>query len=199
MLRFVVLSLTLMVFINSSNFPKTAATPPGTYQNHTTYVKTACNSTTYPTMCYNCLSSYSSTIKSDPIKLCTTSLNLNVKSAKNATLVVSNLLQKAKAAKSHEVSILKDCVDEMKDTIDELKQAVAEMKYVRGGGKTTEEHLKNVKTWVSSALTDEGTCTDGFEEGRVNVETKKKVKKAISELSKTTSNTLALLTHYLSY
>lgn len=199
MSRFVILSLTLIVFFYSSSFSKTAATPPASYQNYKTYVKTACNSTTYPTMCYNSLSSYSSTIKSDPLKLCTTSLNLNVKFAKNATSVVSSLLQKAKAAKSHEVSILKDCVDEMKDTVDELKQAMAEMKYVRGGGKTTEEHLKNVRTWVSSALTDESTCTDGFEEGKVNVETKKKVKKAISELSKTTSNTLALLTHYLSY
>ncbi|EOA18309.1 hypothetical protein CARUB_v10006822mg [Capsella rubella] len=200
MSRFVILSVTLIVFIiYLSSFSRTEATPPARYQNYKTYVKTACNSTIYPTMCYSSLSSYSSTIKSDPLKLCTTSLNLNLKSAKNASSVISNLLLKAKAAKSREVPILKDCLDEMKDTVDELKQAVAEMKYVRGGGKTTEEHLKNVRTWVSSALTDESTCTDGFEEGKVNVETKKKVKKAVSELSKTTSNTLALLTHYLSY
>ncbi|XP_010433668.1 PREDICTED: 21 kDa protein-like [Camelina sativa] len=200
MSRFVILSVILIVFIYSSlSFSKTEATPPARYQNYNTFVKTACNSTTYPTKCYSSLSSYSSTIKSDPLKLCTTSLSLNVKSAKNATSVISNLLLKAKSAKSHEVPILKDCLDEMKDTVDELKQALTEMKYVRGGGKTTEEHLKNVRTWVSSALTDESTCTDGFEEEEVNVEMKKKVKKAVSELSKTTSNTLALLTHYLSY
>ncbi|CAH2077998.1 unnamed protein product [Thlaspi arvense] len=199
MSRFVIISLALMVFINSSSIPKTAATPPASYQNYKTFVKTACNSTTYPTMCFKLLSPYCSTIKSDPIKLCTTYLSLNVKAATKATSVVSNLLKKAKAASSPEVPTLKDCVDEMKDTVDELKQAMAEMKNLKGGGISKEEHLKNVNTWVSSALTDEGTCTDGFEEGKVNVETKKKVKKAVTDLSRITSNTLALITNYLRY
>ncbi|CAF2149782.1 hypothetical protein BRARA_A01528 [Brassica rapa] len=199
MLRLVILSLTLIVLINSSNIPGTTATPPAKYQNYKTYVKTACNSATYPTMCYNSLSSYSSTIKSDPIKLCITSLNINLKSAKKASSVVSSLLKKAKAASSPEVPILKDCLEEMKDTVDELKQATAEMKNLNGGGISKEEHLRNVKTWVSSALTDESTCTDELEEGEVNADTKKKVKKAVSELSWTTSNTLALMTNYLGY
>ncbi|CAN7119277.1 unnamed protein product [Brassica rapa subsp. narinosa] len=172
MLRFVILSLTLVALINSSNIPKTAATRPSRYQNYKTFVKTACNSTTYPTMCYNSLSSYSSTIKADPIKLCTTP----------------------------EVPVLKDCVEEMKDTVDELKQALmAELKNLNGGGISKEEHLKNVKTWVSAALTDDTTCTGEFEEEEVNEETKKKVEKAVSELSKTTSNTLALITNYLRF
>ncbi|CAN6987391.1 unnamed protein product [Brassica rapa subsp. trilocularis] len=150
-------------------------------------------------MCYNSLSSYSSTIKSDPIKLCITSLNINLKSAKKASSVVSSLLKKAKSTSSPEVPILKDCLEEMKDTVDELKQATAEMKNLNGGGISKEEHLRNVKTWVSSALTDESTCTDELEEGEANADTKKKVKKAISELSWTTSNTLALMTNYLGY
>ncbi|WZY85608.1 hypothetical protein YC2023_031992 [Brassica napus] len=132
-------------------------------------------------MCYNSLSSYSSTIKADPIKLCTTSLN-------------------AKSTSSPEVPVLKDCVEEMKDTVDELKQALmAELKNLNGGGISKEEHLKNVKTWVSAALTDDTTCTGEFEEEEVNEETKKKVEKAVSELSKTTSNTLALITNYLRF
>ncbi|CAH8384643.1 unnamed protein product [Eruca vesicaria subsp. sativa] len=199
MLRLVILSLTLIALINSSNLPRTTATPPARYQNYKTYVKTACNSTTYPTSCYNSLSTYSSTIKSDPIKLCITSLNINLKSAKNASSIVSSLLKKAKAASRPEVPILKDCLEEMKDTVDELKQAVVEMKNLNGGGMSKEEHLRNVKTWVSAALTDETTCTDELEEGEANADTKKKVKKAVSELSRTTSNTLALMTNYLGY
>ncbi|CAN8230590.1 unnamed protein product [Cochlearia groenlandica] len=202
MSRFMILSL--IILINTSSiFLKTTATPSPKYQNYKAYIKTACSSTTYPTICYTTLSSYSSTIKSNPIKLCTTSLNLNVKSANKATLTVSNLLKKAKAASSPEATILKDCLEEMKDTVDELKQAVAEMKNLKGGGgESMEEHLKNVRTWVSSALTDEGTCTDGFDDEEMNVnnlETKKKVKKAVFELSRVTSNTLALITNYQSY
>ncbi|CAA7060221.1 unnamed protein product [Microthlaspi erraticum] len=195
-----ILSLALIVLISSSTIPKTAATPPARYQNYKTFVRTACNSTKYPTLCYNSLSSYSSTIKSDPIKLCITSLTINVQSANNATSVLSDLFKKAKSTSRRGVMmILEDCVEEMKDTVDELKQAIAELKKLKGGGNSKQECIKNVRTWVSSALTDEGTCTDGFEERKGNVETKKTVKKTVSELSKITCNSLALITNYLRY
>ncbi|EOA14868.1 hypothetical protein CARUB_v10028194mg [Capsella rubella] len=193
---------TIFILIASTNIDKTsAASPPSYSQNHKTFVKTACNSTTSPDKCYKSLSSYSTTIKSDPIKLCTTALNLNVKSAKEATSVVSKLLKKSQRSTAGrknkmlpETLILKDCLEEMKDTIIELKQAITEMKTLKDGASVA-EHITNVRTWVSSALTDEGTCTDGFEEVKVNKETTKKVKKVVEELAMTTSNTLALITN----
>lgn len=200
-------SLTIVfVFVAATNIEKTAASPPSYSQNHKAFVKTACNSTTSPDKCYKSLSSYSSTIKSDPIKLCTTALNLNVKSAKEATSVVSKLLKKSQKSTAGrkdkmlpETLILKDCLEEMKDTIIELKQAITEMKNLEmknlQDGGSVAEHITNVRTWVSSALTDEGTCTDGFEEVTVNKETKKKVSKVVEELATTTSNTLALITN----
>ncbi|CAH2070369.1 unnamed protein product [Thlaspi arvense] len=195
-------SLTLVfVFLATTSIHKTSATPPPYTQNHKTFVKTACNSTTYPDKCYKSLSSYSSAIKSDPIKLCATALSLTVKSAKDAASTVSKLLKKSQKSAAGrrnkmlpETLILKDCLEEMKDTIVELKQAITEMKTLRDGDSVA-EHMANVRTWVSSALTDEGTCTDGFEEVKVNKETKKKVTKVVEELARTTSNTLALITN----
>lgn len=195
-------SLTLFfVFLASTNIQKITAGSSSYSQDHKTFVKKACNSTTSPEKCYKSLSSYSSTIKSDPIKLCTTALNLNIKSAKGATSVVSELLKKSqkspvgrKNKMLPETLILKDCFEEMKDTIIELKQAIAEMKILKDGDSVA-EHITNVRTWVSSALTDEGTCTDGFEEVKVNKETKKKVMKVVKELAAMTSNTLALITN----
>ncbi|KAF8114070.1 hypothetical protein N665_0043s0133 [Sinapis alba] len=195
MLRFVILSLALIALINSSNIPKTTATPPAKYQNDKKFVQTACNSTTYPTMCYNALSSYSSTIKSDPIKLCLTSLRVNLKSAKSASSIVSSLLKKV--ASSPEVpNILKDCLKEMKDTADELKQVIAEI--INTGKISKAEIKRKLETWASSTLTEMTTCMDKFKEAKVNAEIKK-VKKAVSELSMTTNNTLALMTSYLRY
>lgn len=198
-------SLTLVfVFLASANTEITADTSPSYSKNHKIFVKTACNSTTYPDKCYKSLSSYSSTIKSDPIKLCTTALKLNVNSAKEAASVISKLLkksQKSAAGRKNkmlpEKLILRDCLEEMRDTIVELKQAITEMKTLRDGDSVP-EHMTNVRTWVSAALTDEGTCTDGFEEIKVNKETKKKVTKVVEELATTTSNTLALIKN-LSY
>ncbi|XP_006401967.2 pectinesterase inhibitor 4 [Eutrema salsugineum] len=201
MSQFLYSLMLIFVFLTSTNIKKTAAAPPSYSQNHKMFVKTACKSTTYPEKCYKSLSSYSSAIKSDPIKLCTTALNINVKSAKKATSVVSKLLkksQKSAAGRKNkmlpETLILKDCLEEMKDTIVELKQAITEMKTLRDGDSVA-EHISNVRTWVSAALTDEGTCTDGFEEVKVNKETKKKVTKVVEELARATSNTLALITN----
>ncbi|CAH8351065.1 unnamed protein product [Eruca vesicaria subsp. sativa] len=194
----------VFVFLASTNIQITEGTSPSYSTNHKIFVKTACNSTTYPDKCYKSLSSYSSTIKSDPIKLCSTALKLNVNSAKEAASVISKLLkksQKSAAGRKNKVLpeklILRDCLEEMKDTVVELKQAITEMKTLRDGDSVS-GHIANVRTWVSAALTDEGTCTDGFEEIKVNRETKKKVTQVVEELATTTSNTLALITN-LSY
>lgn len=195
MLRLLKLSLALIALINSSNIPITTATPPGINQNDKTFVQTACNSTPYPTMCYYSLSSYSSTIKSDPIKLCLTALSVNLKSAKSASSIVSSLLKKV--ASSPEVpTILKDCLKEMKDTADELKQVFAEI--INAGRISKGEIERKLETWASSAATDLIPCIKKFEEARENVEIKM-VEKAVSELSMTTSNTLALMTRYLRF
>ncbi|KAL0688389.1 hypothetical protein Bca4012_088066 [Brassica carinata] len=144
-------------------------------------------------MCYYSLSSYSSTIKSDPIKLCLTALSVNLKSAKSASSIVSSLLKKV--ASSPEVpTILKDCLKEMKDTADELKQVFAEI--INAGRISKGEIERKLETWESSAATDLIPCIKKFEEARENVEIKM-VEKAVSELSMTTSNTLALMTRYL--
>ncbi|KAL0727055.1 hypothetical protein Bca4012_023148 [Brassica carinata] len=197
MSRFVILSLALIALINSSNIPRTTATPPGINQNDKTFVQTACNSTKYPTMCYSALSSYSSIIKSDPIKLCLTSLSVNFESAKRASSIVSSLLKKV--ASSPEVpNILKDCLNETKDTADELKQVIAE---IMNNARISKGEIKRkLETWASSALTEMTTCMDKLNKVnvKVNAETKK-VKKAVSELSMTTSNTLALITRYLRF
>ncbi|XP_010532251.1 PREDICTED: 21 kDa protein [Tarenaya hassleriana] len=198
--HFLILSLAINVFTSST--PKTTATAPVSYTNYRAFVKTACNATTYPMMCYNSLSSYATAIKANPIKLCTTALSLNVKVAKEASSVVSKLLKKTQkpyggggSIQRPETLILRDCLDEIKDTIDELKQATVEMKNISRSSGDKGERVTNARTFLSSALTDETTCTDGFDEmTKVNADTKKKVKKVILNLSRTTSNALALVT-----
>lgn len=191
MLRFVILSLALIALINSSNIPRTTATPPGIAPNDKTFVQTACDSTPYPTMCYKTLSPYSSTIKSDPIKLCLTSLSANLKSAKTVSSIASSLLKKV--ASTHDVpNKFKDCLKQMKDTAEGLKHVIAG---IMNSKNTKAEMKRMLDTWASSAGT---TCMDKFKEVKLNAEIKK-LKQAVSELSMTTTNTLALITRYLRF
>ncbi|KAJ4829360.1 hypothetical protein Tsubulata_024241 [Turnera subulata] len=58
-----------------------------------------------------------------------------------------------------------------------------------------EDGMSNVQTWMSAALTDEETCTDGFEDvedGSVKAE----VCNRAAVVKKFTSNALALVNTY---
>lgn len=178
----------LLVIILLTLLPISTASSSQTY---TTYIKTSCNSTLYQQLCYNSLSPYASKIKGDPKKLCKTALSIALQAASNASTTVSNL-QKQKTLTSYEAQVVKDCIVNVKDSIDEINQSLQAMDHLNGSDK--EFQLSNIKTWVSAALTDENTCTDGFEKGqKVSAAVKNKIRNSILVVARLTSNALALI------
>ncbi|EAZ15502.1 hypothetical protein OsJ_30911 [Oryza sativa Japonica Group] len=66
---------------------------------------------------------------------------------------------------------LKDCKSTISDAGDLARQSSAELGQLDAGAaaagvssRQARWHVSNVQTWLSAAITDEGTCTDGFEE-----------------------------------
>ncbi|XP_021909584.1 pectinesterase inhibitor 4 [Carica papaya] len=185
----------IVIFVSFSSMEMALAASNCTNKIYTNYIKTACNSTTYPSLCRKSLSSYASAIESNPLKLCNTALYVTIRTARNVSSLVTKLA-KEKGLSPTEIGIITDCVENIGDSIDELNQSLAETNYL--GGPDTELHLANMKTWVSAALTDEDTCTDGFDGRKVSSSVKKKIRKSVLNLAKMTSNALALL-NYLRY
>lgn len=77
----------------------------------------------------------------------------------------------------------------------ELQRAIRELGRPKGynfGGL-----ISDIETWVSSALTDDETCMDGFSGRTVNV-VKTKVRRHIVRVAHLTSNSLALINGYAS-
>ncbi|KAK3188796.1 hypothetical protein Dsin_028357 [Dipteronia sinensis] len=73
---------------------------------------------------------------------------------------LSHSLRKQHKAQSPPI---KDSLDEVNDTVDRLSKSVQELKESgQSKGPDFEWHMSNVETWVSAALTDENTCSDGF-------------------------------------
>ncbi|XP_031265896.1 pectinesterase inhibitor 4-like [Pistacia vera] len=160
------------------------------------YILTSCNSTTYPADCYKSLKSYYNTIKTDPLKLCKTSLKVTLKTARNTSALVSSIAKQG-GLSSAEKAIVKDCIDEISDSIDELKDSLDEMEHL-GTGSRLHLQIANIQTWVSAALTDENTCTDEIDEGnKVSKSVKNKIRKSVVNLAKQTSNSLALINNNL--
>lgn len=90
-----------------------------------------------------------------------------------------------------EAAVINDCVDNVKDSIHELQDSMDSMGQL--GGSVVEFQIESIKTWVSAALTDENTCTDGFDGKKVNAAVKENIRTYIRTLAKLTSNALALI------
>ncbi|KAG6753411.1 hypothetical protein POTOM_043479 [Populus tomentosa] len=191
---FVVLALllTLLLCISTNVQLSLADTTSKTYTN---YLQTACNSTTYPQLCFKSLSSYTSTIKTNDLKLCKTALAVTLKAARNASSLVK-ALSKQKGLSKTEAGIVKDCIEEIGDAIDELNQSLKALGSLKGSD--IEFQIANIKTWISAAITDEDTCTEGFEERNITDEVMIKIRKSIVNVARLTSNGLALI-NKLSY
>ena len=83
---------------------------------------------------------------------------------------------------------MKDCIELLSDTVYELKRSLDEMS--RPGSKDFRLVMSDIQTWVSSALTDEDTCSEGF----VNdPKMKRVVRGKIVNVAHLASNALALI------
>ncbi|KAJ6417806.1 hypothetical protein OIU84_001230 [Salix udensis] len=184
--------LALLLCISTNVQISMADSTSKTYKN---YLQKACNSTTYPQLCFNSLSSYTSTIKTNDLKLCNTALTVTLKAASSTSSLVKASSKKKGLSKS-EAGVIKDCVDEMGDSIDELKQSLKALGSLKGSD--IEFQIATVQTWVSAAITDEDTCTEGFDEMKISGEVMIKIRKSIVNVGRLTSNALALI-NKLSY
>ncbi|WVZ04405.1 hypothetical protein V8G54_025211 [Vigna mungo] len=157
----------------------------------TVFIRTSCSSTTYPTLCYSSLVKHADLIQTNRVVLAGTALNVTLASAKSTSAMVRTL-GKRQGLKPREVAAMKDCVEELGDSVDELRRSIDEMSHLRESN--FEMTMSDVQTWVSAALTDESTCTDGFQEtatGATNI--KSTVRGQVVEVAQLTSNALALI------
>ncbi|KAG7980705.1 hypothetical protein I3843_05G196600 [Carya illinoinensis] len=117
--------LSLLFVISTLHMTALATTSPSNnihpYEN---YIKTSCNSTTYPALCYKSLSPYAFKIKENPHHLCKTALSRTLKAARNASSTVKRLSRQMAGLTRLEAAVIKDCIVNMENSLDELKQYI---------------------------------------------------------------------------
>ncbi|CAH9130234.1 unnamed protein product [Cuscuta epithymum] len=92
------------------------------------------------------------------------------------------------------------CREVFNDAIDRLQDSISSV----GGGDDGDEKLtssttiSDLKTWLSSSITDQETCMDALDEIKADSSTVSKVKAAMKESTEFSSNSLAIVTHILS-
>ncbi|KAJ8752951.1 hypothetical protein K2173_008686 [Erythroxylum novogranatense] len=188
------LYLLLLISLYISSTAKSAATAPSSLS----FVKSSCNATTYPAVCFQSLSPFATLIRRNQRLLVHTALSVSLSRVGNTRRFVHKLT-KLSGLKDRERSALRDCVQEVSDSIDSLSQSIKELKKTGSyKGKDFEWRMSNIETWVSAALTDEGTCLDGFDSKALNGRVKTSIKERIVSVAHVTSNALALINKYAS-
>ncbi|KAE8716641.1 Glycosyl hydrolase 9B1 isoform 1 [Hibiscus syriacus] len=166
--------------------------------NPTDFIRTSCFVTLYPDVCYSSLSRYANAIQQDPARLARAAIGVTLSKARKLAVYVSNISREADyGADARASAALHDCFSNMGDAVDEIRGSLKQMMQTVGpGSESFRFQMGNVQTWMSAALTDEETCTDGLEdvaEGGM----KREVVKRAAKVKKLTSNALALVNSYV--
>lgn len=158
------------------------------------FIKTSCAATSYPTLCYTSLSTHASVIQKSPKLLAHTALSVALSRAKTTSASMVQL-SKTHGLKPREVGAMQDCVEEMGESVEQMQRSLSEMGSFREADFRM--MISDVQTWVSAALTDEDTCTEGFSE-KMNGKVETAVRENIFKIVQLTSNALALINSYAS-
>ncbi|KAJ9554270.1 hypothetical protein OSB04_018315 [Centaurea solstitialis] len=179
----------------------TAVTTTGGYflppaSNDTDYIRTNCNTTRYPQTCFKSLSGYAASVHRDPVRLARVAIHVSLEKATHMATYVNGISHRKKPLNASESAAIKDCSSVFGDAVDEIRRSHKEMKCLGCTGVSLRFQLSNVQTWMSAALTNEDTCTDGLEEVPVGSGLKADVCGRVVTVKEVTSNALALVNRY---
>ncbi|KAI8540295.1 hypothetical protein RHMOL_Rhmol09G0251600 [Rhododendron molle] len=177
--------------------------------NNIEFIKTSCSSTTYPKLCYTTLAVHASVIQTSPLLLAHTALSVTLNNTQSTYAMTTKLLQ-SRHLSPREVAAMQDCVELLSDSVDQLRDSLAEMSRLKGSN--FDLTMNDMQTWVSAAMTNEDTCTQGFSESkgiikRVNCDywrrincgdVKNVLRERVVNIAHLTSNALALVNNLAS-
>ncbi|CAI8595802.1 unnamed protein product [Vicia faba] len=124
-----------------------------------------------------------------------TTLSLSLNNTQSTKGFVT-MCKSFKNLKPREYAALHDCAEEISDSVDRLTRSLKELKLSKINGQDFNWHISNVETWVSSALTDETTCGDGFAGKTLDGKIKASIRSRIVNVAQVTSNALSLINQY---
>ncbi|XP_078448085.1 pectinesterase inhibitor 7-like [Wolffia australiana] len=156
------------------------------------FVKTRCEATTYPGLCYETLSAHASAIQRNPVSMATMALTISLDGARSAAAAVAGMAARQRMT-PREAAAVRDCVETVSNAVDELRRSIVEMGHLRRRDRDLAFHISNIQTWVSAALTDERTCVEGFADEALNGPLKDSMRAHVVSIAQRTSNALALI------
>ncbi|WOG99082.1 hypothetical protein DCAR_0518430 [Daucus carota subsp. sativus] len=156
-------------------------------------LKNSCSATLYPELCYSTIASVPGMSKK------ITSQKDVIEQALNIThQVVEQTYSRIKKLSMHkhltkrEKVALSDCLELIDETLDELHETSQELeKY--STKKSLKQHADDLKTFISSAITNQESCIDGFSHDGADKKVRKELLASEHRVEKMCSNALAMI------
>ncbi|XP_062200166.1 21 kDa protein-like [Phragmites australis] len=211
---FLLLAVTAVV-TRAATADMEAAAPSATETRSTasapaaSFLRACCATTLYPALCYDSLLPYAPEFQTSHARLARVAADVTAAHLRALSARVKDLLlhatrpDTAAGGRPSEAAALHDCASTISSAANLARQSSAELTGLDAAGSTTPAgtssrqarwQVSNAKTWLSAAMTNEGTCTDGLEEaGAAASLAGKEVTAGVASVRQYTSNSLALV------
>ncbi|KAF8379710.1 hypothetical protein HHK36_029155 [Tetracentron sinense] len=146
-----------------------------------------CGKTRYPDLCVNSLLDFPGALNAGERDLVHISFNMTLQHVGKALYSASDIANLA--MDSHVRSAYDDCLELLEESVDQLSRSLISVA-PSPDGKSQPGSTQDVLTWLSAALTNQDTCTDGFSD--VSGSVKDQMLGRLSDLSNLLSNCLAI-------
>ncbi|XP_071731969.1 pectinesterase-like [Rutidosis leptorrhynchoides] len=182
----------IVIRVNSRN-SSTSHNGDHILSNAHSIVKSSCTATLYPELCYSTITSHPDVTKNvksqkDVIEY---AVNITAKSVQKRYLKIKKLAHR-KNLTTREVGALCDCLEMFSETLEELREVTKGLEEYRTK-KSLKQHADDLKTLMSSVITDHETCLDGFSHMDTDNKVRKEVVKSGNQVEKMCSNVLAMI------
>ncbi|XP_057980828.1 pectinesterase 3 [Malania oleifera] len=156
-------------------------------------IKAVCNVTPYPDACFSSISALHLPNTTDPEEIFKLSLQVAIAELSKLPSLPDRL-----AAKSTDPRIraaLAVCQTVLEDAVDFVNDSISSMAAGKSGEILSAGKIEDVRTWLSTAVTDQETCLDALRE--MNSSLVDSVAAAMRNSSEYTSNSLAIVAKIL--
>ncbi|KAG7537757.1 Pectin lyase fold/virulence factor [Arabidopsis suecica] len=161
-------------------------TDPKLTSKPTQAISRTCSKSLYPNLCIDTLLDFPGSLTADENELIHISFNATLQRFSKALYTSSTITYTQMPPRVR--SAYDSCLELLDDSVDALTRALSSVVVVSG-----DESHSDVMTWLSSAMTNHDTCTDGFDEtDGQGGEVKDQVIGAVKDLSEMVSNCLVI-------
>lgn len=162
---------------------------PSSQMSSAQSIKAVCSQTRYPESCYSSISELNKSNTTDPEELLKLSLQAVFKSLTNLSTLPDSFMDMA--TNETVKKALGVCRDMLDDAIDYVRDSMSSMDVKSGEKVLSVTKIENMKTWLSSVITNQDTCLDSL--GEMNATFLTDVESQMKNLTEYSSNSLAIV------